>query len=155
MGFYNGISHIGNILGIILGGILFDQIGFSTTLALFGVISFLAVPFAIKSGLQTSNNITNQQQNYKSTKRYTALLFCGFCMGSVGPGLIMSTLGFILLSRYGTEVNLIGFVVGIATLNGLYWAAAGWLILWGHHFAGQSLIESVYTSARKFVLLLG
>ena len=52
-----------------------------------------------------------------STKRYTALLFCGFCIGSVGPGLIMSTLGFILLSRYGTEVNLIGFVVGIATLN--------------------------------------
>ena len=119
MGFYNGISHIGNILGIILGGILFDQIGFSTTLALFGVISFLAVPFAIQSGLQTSNNITNQQQNFKSTKRYTALLFCGFCIGSVGPGLIMSTLGFILLSRYGTEVNLIGFVVGIATLNGL------------------------------------
>ena len=31
----------------------------------------------------------------------------------------MSTLGFILLSRYGTEVALMGFVVGIATLNGL------------------------------------
>ena len=31
----------------------------------------------------------------------------------------MSTLGFILLSRYGTEVNLMGFVMGIATINGL------------------------------------
>ena len=95
MGFYNGISHIGNILGIVLGGILFDLIGFSTTLALFGIISLLAVPFAIKSGLQTSNNITNQQKNYKSPKRYTALLFCGFCIGRDGPGLIMSTLGLI------------------------------------------------------------
>ena len=119
MGFYNGISHIGSVLGIVLGGILFDLIGFSTTLALFCLFSLFAVPFAMKSGLQTSSSITDQRQNNQSSTRYSALLCCGFCIGSVGPGLIMSTLGFILLSRYGTEVDLMGFVVGIATLNGL------------------------------------
>jgi hypothetical protein len=31
----------------------------------------------------------------------------------------MSTLGFILLSRYGQEINLLGFIIGVATLNGL------------------------------------
>ena len=119
MGFYNGISHIGSVLGIVLGGILFDLIGFSTTLALFCLFSLFAVPFAMRSGIQTSSIITDQQQNNQSSTRYSALLCCGFCIGSVGPGLIMSTLGFILLSRYGTEVALMGFVVGIATLNGL------------------------------------
>jgi len=119
MGFYNGISHIGSVLGIVLGGILFDLICFSTTLALFCLFSLFAVPFAMRSGIQTSSIITDPQQNNQSSTRYSALLCCGFCIGSVGPGLIMSTLGFILLSRYGTEVALMGFVVGIATLNGL------------------------------------
>ena len=155
MGFYNGISHIGNILGIILGGILFDQIGFSTTLALFGVISFFAVPFAIQSGLHTSNNITNQQQNYKSTKRYTALLFCGFCIGSVGPGLIMSTLGFILLSRYGTEVNLIGFVVGIATLNGLLLGCRWVLDTLGAPFCGAVIDRIGIHLGAKICFIVG
>ena len=119
MGFYNGISRIGCVTGTVLGGILFDLIGFSTTLALFCLFSLFAVPFAMRSGVQTSSIITDQQQNNQSSTRYSALLCCGFCIGSVGPGLIMSTLGFILLSRYGTEVDLMGFVVGIATLNGL------------------------------------
>ena len=120
MGFYNGISRIGSVLGIVLGGILFDLIGFSTTLAVFCLFSLFAVPFAMRSGLQTSSSsINDQQQKNKPSTRYSALLCCGFCIGSVGPGLIMSTLGFILLSRYGTEVDLMGFVVGIATLNGL------------------------------------
>ena len=119
MGFYNGITNIGSVLGIVLGGILFDLIGFSTTLALFCLFSLFAVPFAMRSGLQTSNSITDQRQNDQSSTRYSALLCCGFCIGSVGPGLIMSTLGLILLSRYGTEVDLMGFIIGIATLNGL------------------------------------
>ena len=118
MGFYNGITRIGSVLGIVLGGILFDLIGFSTTLALFCLFSLFAVPFAMKSGLQTSS-INDQRQNDQSSTRYSALLCCGFCIGIVGPGLIMSTLGFILLTRYGTEVDLMGVFVGIATLNGL------------------------------------
>ena len=48
----------------------------------------------------------------------------------------MSTLGFILLSRYGTEVNLIGFVVGIATLNGLLLGCRWVLDTFGAPFCG-------------------
>ena len=100
MGFYNGISRIGSVLGIVLGGILFDLIGFSTTLALFFLFSLFAVPFAMRSGLQTSSSsINDQQQKNQSATRYSALLCCGFCIGIVGPGLVMSTLGFILLTR--------------------------------------------------------
>ena len=105
----NGISHIGSLIGIVLGGILFDLIGFSSTLALFCLFSLFSVPFAVKSSLQTNRSICVAQSTNQPSSRNFALHCCGFCIGNVGPGLIMSTLGFILLSRYGTEVNLMGF----------------------------------------------
>ena len=119
MGYYNGISHIGSVIGIVLGGILFDLIGFSSTLSLFCLFSLFAVPFAVKSSLRTNNSICVAQSTNQPSSRNFSLHCCGFCIGNVGPGLIISTLGFILLSRYGTEVNLMGFVIGIATINGL------------------------------------
>ena len=119
MGYYNGISHIGSVIGIVLGGILFDLIGFSSTLSLFCLFSLFAVPFAVKSSLRTNNSICVAQSTNQPSSRNFSLHCCGFCIGNVGPGLIISTLGFILLSRYGTEVNLMGFVMGIATINGL------------------------------------
>ena len=119
MGYYNGISRIGSVVGIVLGGILFDLFGLTTTLILFCLGSTIAIPFALRSGIQS---IESQGHEWKSSELATgqnALLVCGFCIGSVGPGLLMSTLGFILLSRYGNSVDLFGFMVGIATLNGL------------------------------------
>ncbi|MCZ6501074.1 MAG: MFS transporter [Gammaproteobacteria bacterium] len=119
MGFYNGISRIGSVVGIVLGGILFDLFGFTTTLVVFCLCSFLAIPFALSSGIQSvgTRNTEWKERQLRSGQR--ALLICGFCIGSVGPGLLMSTLGFILLSRYGHEVDLFGILIGIATLNGL------------------------------------
>ena len=119
MGYYNGIYHIGCVIGIVLGGVMFDLIGFSKTLALFCFLSLFALPFAIKSRLQPSRNIGDSEINNQPSSRFLSLHCCGFCIDSVGPGLIMSTLGLILLSRYGNEVNLMGFVMGIATLNSL------------------------------------
>ena len=98
---------------------IIDLIGFSSTLALFCLFSLFSVPFAVKSSLQTNRSICVAQRTNQPSSRNFALHCCGFCIGNVGPGLIMSTLGFILLSRYGTEVNLMGFVMGIATINGL------------------------------------
>ena len=76
MGYYNGISHIGSVIGIVLGGILFDLIGFSKTLALFCLFSLFAVPFAMKSGLQTSSSITDSQRTNQLSSRILALHCC-------------------------------------------------------------------------------
>tara|TARA_B100001964_G_C13987307_1_gene489028 strand:- start:482 stop:643 length:162 start_codon:yes stop_codon:yes gene_type:complete len=37
MGHYNGISRLGGVTGIVLGGILFDWIGFTNTMTVFCV----------------------------------------------------------------------------------------------------------------------
>jgi len=119
MGYYNGISRIGGMAGIVLGGLLFDMIGFTHTLLAFCLISVFAVPFALASGVATVSAGSSSWNRGPADQTHGALLVCGFCVGSVGPGLIMSTLGFILLSRYGQAVDLFGLVIGIATLNGL------------------------------------
>lgn len=119
MGFYNGISRIGGVAGIMIGGILFDLVGFTNTLISFCFLSILAVPIALSSGVQSLGTQGKKWIAEQPVSANRALMLCGFCVGSVGPGLIMSTLGFILLSRYGQEVNLLGFIIGIATLNGL------------------------------------
>lgn len=119
MGFYNGISRIGGVVGIMFGGILFDLVGFTNTLIAFSFLSILAVPFALSSGISSLGIQGKKWIAVQPGPPNRALLLCGFCVGSVGPGLIMSTLGFILLSRYGQEVSLFGFIIGIATLNGL------------------------------------
>ena len=119
MGFYNGISRIGSVVGIVFGGILFDLFGFTNTLVGFSLCSMFAIPFALSSGIEFIGRRDNQWKGIDPKSSQGALLTCGFCIGSVGPGLLMSTLGFILLSRFGHEVDLFGFVIGIATLNGL------------------------------------
>jgi predicted MFS family arabinose efflux permease len=119
MGFYNGISRIGGVAGIMIGGILFDLVGFTNTLITFFFLSILAVPFALSSGIHSLGSQGEKWMAEQPRQPNRALLLCGFCIGSVGPGLIMSTLGFILLSRYGQEVDLFGFIIGVATLNGL------------------------------------
>jgi predicted MFS family arabinose efflux permease len=119
MGYYNGISRIGSVVGIVLGGILFDLFGFTTTLVAFCLASLLAVPFALSSGIQSVGIYNAERKASQPGSAHHALLTCGFCIGAVGPGLIMSTLGFILLSRYGQQVDLYGILLGVATLNGL------------------------------------
>ena len=119
MGHYNGISRLGSVTGIVLGGILFDVIGFTYTMVVFCVASLLAIPFALSSGIQLVGTHNTKWETNKTGLGHHSLLTCGFCIGRVGPGLLMSTLGFILLSRYGQQVDLFGLLVGIATLNGL------------------------------------
>jgi MFS family permease len=121
MGIYNGISRTGSVAGILLGAILFDTVGFELTFLIFGLISLIAVPLGFQSqkGLAHTEMVDQWKQPDDSPGGFPALMICGFSLGCVGPGLIMSTLGFVLASRYGSELSFAGIVLGIATVNGL------------------------------------
>jgi MFS family permease len=119
MGFYNGISRTGGAVGIVAGGVLFDLMGFTATMYLFALLSLMAVPFGFFSNVHVENTQGEEWKKSSPDSNHPALLICGFCIGAVGPGLLMSTLGFILLSRYGQQVDVFGIVIGVATLNGL------------------------------------
>lgn len=114
MGIYSGLSRIGGIGGIVLGGFLFDAIGFEATFLAFAALSLLAVPLPLFANFEA-------QQVWQSMppSGSRALLVGGFCVSAVGPGLIMSTLGFILLDRFGDSFTIAGMVLGVASLTGL------------------------------------
>ena len=118
MGFYNGTSRLGSVSGNLIGAVGHDIIGFSLTLILFGIISLCGVPL----GWLGRRAVPHQEVNLnkKEGKRWSPeLLFCGFVIGCVGPGMMKSTLGVVLKDTVGDSVSVFDVVIGVATLNGL------------------------------------
>ncbi|MBT4136992.1 MAG: MFS transporter [Candidatus Latescibacteria bacterium] len=118
MGFYNGTSRLGSVSGNLIGAVGHDVIGFSLTMIIFGVVSLLGVPL----GWMGRRAVPHQEVDAKKQegKRWSPeLLFCGFVIGCVGPGMVMSTLGVVLKDTVGDSVSVFDVVIGVATLNGL------------------------------------
>ena len=118
MGFYNGVSRLGSLAGNSLGGLAHDIIGFTLTLFLFAIISLLGTPL----GWLARRAVLHESQKKESVEDsgwVPKLMICGFVIGCVGPGILMSTLGVVLVETVGTSLNLLGMVIGVATLNGL------------------------------------
>ncbi len=117
MGFYNGVSRLGSLGGNFLGGLAHDVVGFTLTLFLFAIISLLGTPLgwiARRAVLREDH----QNKKVENSGWVPKLMICGFVIGCVGPGMIMSTLGVVLVDTIGTSLTLLGMVIGIATLNG-------------------------------------
>lgn len=118
MGFYNGTSRLGSVSGNFIGAFGHDAIGFSLTMVIFGIVSLLGVPL----GWMGRRAVPHQEVDVKKTQgRHWSpeLLFCGFVIGCVGPGMVMSTLGVVLKEMVGDSVLVFGVIIGVATLNGL------------------------------------
>ena len=118
MGFYNGVSRLGSLAGNFLGGLAHDIVGFTLTLFLFAIISLLGTPLgwiARRAVLREDH----QNKKVENSGWVPKLMICGFVIGCVGPGMIMSTLGVVLVDTIGTSLTLLGMVIGVATLNGL------------------------------------
>jgi len=121
IGFYNGIARVGSMVGAFLGALLYDIIGFCSTFLILGAISLLAaIPGgAARRGLHRHESRFARPRKHNSTDHVSGLLICGFVIGCVGPGLIMSTLGYVLRERIGESFAIGAMVIGIATVNGL------------------------------------
>ena len=118
MGFYNGVSRLGSLAGNFLGGLAHDIVGFTLTLFFFAIISLLGTPLGWIARLAVFEKNTNKE-GVEDSGWVPKLMICGFVIGCVGPGMIMSTLGVVLVDTIGTSLTLLGMVIGVATLNGL------------------------------------
>lgn len=117
MGYYNGTSRLGSVGGNLLGAVGHDVIGFSLTLVVFGVMSLIGVPL----GWLSRRGLPHRDiaRTGAGPRWSLDLLVCGFVIGCVGPGMMMSTLGMVLRERVGASVTVFDVVIGVATLNGL------------------------------------
>ncbi len=124
MGLYSGITRFGFIAGAFGGALLFDLVGFASTLWLLAGLSLLGTPLGVLSGRwHGAGRIRAENTRRRNGGGTGALLACGLVCGCVGPGLVAATLGHILKQRVGESVAVGTVVVGIATLNGLLLAA--------------------------------
>lgn len=118
MGFYNGVSRLGSLGGNFLGGLAHDIIGFTLTLFLFAIISLTGTPLGWLARRAVLHE-NREKESVEDSGWVPKLMICGFVIGCVGPGILMSTLGVVLVETVGTSLNLWGMVIGVATLNGL------------------------------------
>ena len=119
MGYYNGISRTGSMAGNFVGALGHDLIGFAGTLLIFGGISLVAVPLGFLARWRLPHKDRTLPAVSLPGWRNPGLLVCGFAVGCVGAGLLMSTLGLLLQQSLGDAIQLWGMTVGVATLTGL------------------------------------
>ena len=131
MGLYNGIARTGSFVGMVVGGALYDlfrltlglgfKVGFSLTFAIFGVMSFLGLRLGAvaRRGLRSHESVFRNPPAESKSDHVFGLLVCAFVIGCVGPGVIVSTLGFILKWHLGEDLAVLGVPLGVATLTGL------------------------------------
>jgi predicted MFS family arabinose efflux permease len=125
VGYYTGISRIGSIAGCFIGALLFDIIGYRSTFMIFGILTLLGIPlgYASQKSISILKTETKPKPAIGKNGNTGLLVFFGFVVGCAGPGLVMSTLGFILKDQFGGSISTGTVMIGIATINGILLAS--------------------------------
>ncbi len=125
IGFYNGITRLGSMAGILLAGILFDAGGFSRALFIAAGISLTAAPFGYAGYKMVPAYHNRRSESFKERKRSLnpSLMMQSMIVGCIGRGVVMSTLGYILVQQVGENITFEGVVIGVATINGVILAS--------------------------------
>jgi len=117
MGYFRGINAGLRTIGVFMGGLCHDVFGFTATLVGLGILSLSGVPLGYLS----------QRKIKRMPKPSTAesprqgdigVICCGFALGLVGPGMIITTLGLVLKTQVGPSLEIGGYSMGVATLTG-------------------------------------
>ena len=88
--------------GCFIGALLYDILGYASTFLILGIVTLLGAPFGYASqrDVKYRRSVSKQENPNGAGKDLNILAFFGFVVGCVGPGLIMSTLGFILKKEF-------------------------------------------------------
>jgi MFS family permease len=153
MGFFLGISRLGSLVAVALGGVLTDVIGYRPTFLVFAILSALAAAISGPSGERRPRHSKGEphtagspspqdphslpgplsawQSDHKvRRRRLWAVNVCGFSNGFVTSGLVTSTLGLLLKTHYGSAIAVGSLTVGIASITGLL-LSSRWAIDFG------------------------
>jgi len=119
MGFYNGISRVGSVAGLLGGAALVDLIGYPAAVVALAITSLVSVVLILADhGLRESlPRVHTAPADSPAVRGASHVeLALGFTLGIVGPGLVTATLGFVLQPY--TNVGPSGDGLTAATLTG-------------------------------------
>ena len=124
VGLFHGISRIGSIVGFLLGGLLYEQVGYTMTFVILAASSMLAVPAAIAAGVHRhvhTSQFMNPEPTDAGHRRYS-LLLCATVSG-LALSAVAASLGYSLREKIGQSVTMGSIVVGIVVINGILLAS--------------------------------
>jgi MFS family permease len=160
LGFFSGGQRFGSLVGVLLGGILFDIFGRATSFLAIAAIGVVGIPAALALKARDTAVLAtpkpsvhphpvsresrlwglalgiSSRQPKTLRHRLLACDFAAFALNLVVSGGLVATLGYYLDQRLGDGVAIAGVVLGVATINGLL-QAARWLADVGNLYWGQ------------------
>ena len=125
LGFFNGTARLGTLTAVLVGGLMTDWVGFGTTTLVFGAATLLAGVALIGThlpGAEAARGRAPDEGAHPHTRdgaRVWALHAAAFLNGAAGTVVVVATLGLLLVERFGTEVAVMGVVLGVASFNGI------------------------------------
>jgi predicted MFS family arabinose efflux permease len=98
IGFYNGISRIGTVAGLLGGAALVDALGYVAAVCLLAAVSVVSVVLVMRdrSLVVLPPRAHADAAAVPLDRRGIVELMLGFSIGIVGPGFVTSTLGVVL-----------------------------------------------------------
>ena len=139
MGLYNGLYRTGSLVGMLLGGIFADRLGFPFTAMLFGACTAVTIALGLVFVPGGSGGVPEGTASSMGEWRWkdgTVLwvMATGLVVALIYQGLYAATLSRLIQSHFGGDVVLFGAAVGAATFGGalqaLRWGWEPWLAPW-------------------------
>ena len=125
LGLYTGVVQAGFVVGTVVTAALFDTVGYRAAFVVIALVSLAGIPSELAAfrGLPHRLPTPPRQTADHPDSHGVWMLIRGFIASCVSTGLIISTLGFALRSRFGETVAIGPAVVGITTVTGALIAA--------------------------------
>ena len=126
MGLYTSISRMGSVVAAVLGGILAEVLGFRWTAVAFGLMGMFILTLSIRVGRTLDQSTLPLPAPTPRRRRWMPRLHAGLRLGFiasvssfVGHGVVVASVGLLLVERYGAEVPLGDGHVGAAVAAGI------------------------------------
>lgn len=132
MGRYNGIYRLGNLFGMLLGGIFVPVLGLETISIIFGCLSLIGLPILMNSfntGFLSKVETVNRGEKLKDIsvqsmfQHKIIIVVSGLLITMLIQGVFTSTLSAVIERNYGHPINLFGFIISVTLLSGMIQAA--------------------------------
>ena len=144
-GIFNSIVRLGSLAATLMGGVCAELIGYRNTYYLFALLTIsICLPLVILSSRkygsdkqEPEKDIEKIQENRdKDEKEYRdntdkgvelwSVYSFAFLNDWITNGLLTTTIGYILMIRFGTSINMLGFSIGVALVTSIL-ASLRWL----------------------------
>lgn len=123
IGRYNGIYRVGNLIGMLGGGLLVPIFGITSISIGFGVISLLGLPILL-SKLFITEKIQARKINPRLSEKESfhaqqlSIIISGFFITLLIQGIFISTFSQLVQSQYGATFSLFGWIISASLFSG-------------------------------------